>query len=188
MEALQEILQARQAASSGDSPPNVEVFRGKYSPSCSAPVTIYRRALRNLKSRAWVHCMDALRLLRERRGVCDLIITDPPYGLNTEIPPDALAELYEKVIDAMILALSAQGQLVLALPDWSHIGRQVPFFTTRKFITQQILAAAQRRGREVIQTAYAFPSPIGAFRPPYYWESDRALRRAIIHFRFKQLE
>src|SRR5205807_5703993 len=118
---------------------------------------------------------------------CDAIVTDPPYGFNTDDDLQSLAELYVTAIGKMILALKQDGHLVLCLPDRSHTGRRSPFFTHKELITQQVLSLAERAvpKREVIIPAYAVPKQKDLFRPPYYWESERALRRAILHFRVR---
>jgi hypothetical protein len=120
---------------------------------------------------------------------CDVIITDPPYGFNTDDDLEALARLYAHSIEKMIMALKNDGQLVLCLLDRSHTGRRSPYFTHKELITQQVLSIAERARpkREVIIPAYAVPKQRDLFRPPYYWESDRALRRAILHFRIRTL-
>jgi len=122
-----------------------------------------------------------------KRGSCDVIITDPPYGFNTDDDLDGLAMLYTKSIEKMITALKDDGQLVLCLLDRSHTGRRSPYFTHKELITQQVLSLAENAHpkREVITPAYAVPRQKELFRPPYYWESERALRRAILHFRIR---
>jgi tRNA G10 N-methylase Trm11 len=50
---------------------------------------------------------------------CDLIICDPPYGLNAEHDTEGLARLYQTVLERIVQALRDGGQLVLAVPDWS---------------------------------------------------------------------
>jgi tRNA G10 N-methylase Trm11 len=118
---------------------------------------------------------------------CDVVITDPPYGFNTDDNPEELARLYSAVIERMISALKDEGQLVLCLLDRSHTGRRSPFFTHKELITQQVLSIAEQATpkREVIIPAYAVPQQRQIFRAPYYWESERALRRAILHFRIR---
>jgi hypothetical protein len=117
---------------------------------------------------------------------CDIIITDPPYGFNTDEDPDSLANLYAESLLKMIGALRDNGQLVLCLLDRSHTGRRSPFFSHKEIIIQQVLAVADKMRREVITPAFAVPHQREIFRPPYYWESERALRRAILHFKFRR--
>ncbi len=116
----------------------------------------------------------------------DVIVTDPPYGFNTNEDPTELAKLYAEMIPTLVNALQEEGQLVLALPDWSHTGRQILAFTYKNFVTHQVLLAADRRGWEVIRSAAPATRERDLFRAPFYWESDRALRRAILHFRFRK--
>lgn len=118
---------------------------------------------------------------------CDVIVTDPPYGFNTDSSPEELARLYSGVIEKMINALKEDGQLVICLLDRSHTGRRSPYFTHKEIITQQILSLAEKSipKREVIIPAYAVPERKELFRAPFYWESERALRRAILHFRLR---
>lgn len=123
-------------------------------------------------------------------GTCDVVITDPPYGFNTDDDLEGLAKLYADVIQKMISALKRDGQLVICLLDRSHTGRRSPYFTHKELITQQVLTLAERAKpkREVIIPAYAVPEKQELFRAPYYWESKRALRRAILHFRIRTVD
>jgi tRNA G10 N-methylase Trm11 len=113
----------------------------------------------------------------------DIIVTDPPYGFNTDEDNTALAKLYSEVIEKMLLALKHGGQLVISLPDRSYTGRQTPFFTHKEFVFQQILATAEKLKYDLYEPVYSFPHPSYLFRPPYFWESEKALRRAVLHFR-----
>lgn len=186
MEELQELLLRRQAERIMKyKETEYAVFDGRYSQSCDMPLARLREAKLGEAAKT-VRCAAAEYCPELDPYSCDLIVTDPPYGLNAEYDPYKLAKLFQKILERMVWALRDGGQLVLALPDWSHIGKQVPFFATRQFVTQAILAAAERQGGEVVLTAHSVPNPREAFRAPYYWESDRALRRAIIHFRFRK--
>jgi len=157
-------------------------FEGDYSRACSISVKLL--ASRSNQGGTPVSVRDA----RKPSGIkFDVIITDPPYGFNTEGDPRDLSDLYSVVINVMMASLKDEGQLVIALPDWSHTGRQVPFFAHKEIVTNQVLIAAEREKREVISGAYMTPAPGNIFRPPYYWESERALRRAILHFRTRTL-
>jgi tRNA G10 N-methylase Trm11 len=116
----------------------------------------------------------------------NLIVTDPPYGLNIKEKIEDLAKLYQDAFKAIINALKDDGQLVLGLPDRSHTGRQLPFFTQKDSVRRQIIAIAENEGFEIINTLSEVPEPKEIFQAPYYWESERALRRAILHFRFRR--
>jgi tRNA G10 N-methylase Trm11 len=116
-------------------------------------------------------------------AVYDVIITDPPYGFNTNQDRRLLADVYACALRKAIGCLRNGGQLVIALPDWSHTGRQIPAFALKDFVAHQVLTIAEELKREVIHSAIQVPHSIGG--PPYYWESEKALRRAILHFRFR---
>ena len=160
------------------------VFPGKYSPACCVDLSAHLAAKERPIAET-ITILDA-RLIPPKS--CDVIITDPPYGLNAEYPRWMLARLYQDILMVMVEALKPEGQLIFAVPDWVHTGRQVPFFMTKEFITEQVLAAAEEKHKEVVQSANAGPQPSGAFRPPFYWESERALRRAILQFRIRDVQ
>lgn len=114
----------------------------------------------------------------------DVIIADPPYGFNTQKRVAGLARLYKAMIPRMIRSLKDGGQLVITLPERSYIGRRSPFFTHKEMVTQQVLNAAQEVDLEVVKSSV--PEPTSLFKPPYYWRSERALARSILHFRFRR--
>lgn len=113
----------------------------------------------------------------------DLIICDPPYGFNTHEEDGGLAKLYSEFIDKAIASLRPNGQLILCLPAESFTGRDLPYCTRSDLISRQILVKAHQQGRLVYQIAKSLPHC--SLSPPYYWESERALRRTILHFRFQ---
>lgn len=115
----------------------------------------------------------------------DVIVTDPPYGFNTEEHVTFLAELYSDVIRACVRGLKESGHLVICLPERSYIGRSSPIFTHREVVTQQVIAAADELDLEIFSPGLAVPAPSSLYRPPYYWESEKALARSILHFRFR---
>lgn len=118
-------------------------------------------------------------------GCCDVIVTDPPYGFNTGEGPRDLAALYAKAIECFVSALRPDGQIVIALPETSYTGKQTLLFAHKEVVIQQLLEAAGRARKEIVSPSPNVPGPSRVFRAPFYWESARALRRTIIHFRIK---
>ncbi len=115
----------------------------------------------------------------------DVIVSDPPYGFNTQEDTQHLAVVYASFLKKAIGALADDGQLIIALPDWSHTGRRLPAFVLKDFVINQVLMIANACEREVIIPASPSPRAVGA--APYYWESEKALKRAILHFLFRPL-
>lgn len=159
------------------------MFLDKYSKSCSISSKFLEKKFKEFKTQPQILKRDALKL---KENEYDVIVTDPPYGLNIKEEIEELAKLYSEVIRVMIKSLKDDGQMVLGLPDRSHTGRELPFFTQEDFITRQIIAIADKEGFEVVNLLSEVPRPQEIFQTPYYWESERALRRAILHFRFRR--
>lgn len=112
----------------------------------------------------------------------DLIICDPPYGFNTTENEDELSKLYSEFIEKAIKSLKPYGQLIMCLPFESYTGRSLPYCTKKDLVSRLIIIKAHQLNRIIYSPALSYPQ---AFHlPPYYWESDKALRRVIIHFHF----
>lgn len=133
---------------------------------------------RNLKSEV-ISSFDARNL---KANSIDLIICDPPYGFNTTEDNEDLADLYSEFIEKAILSLKPKGQLIFCLPAESYTGRDLPYCTRSDIVSRLILIKAHQYKRLVFRLAQSIP--ISSLIPPYYWESDRALRRIILHFCF----
>ena len=128
--------------------------------------------------------IEELKNREELRRNIDIIATDPPYGFNVQKETDlrALPELYKDFMDVVLILLKDGGQVVFSVPELPMNGQEIPFYLTKNFITKQFLVSARRHNRAVVQGARSLPFPIEHFRPPFYWESERALRRAVMHF------
>jgi len=177
---ISQLLALRKKEREGSHRESLCFFTDDYSQGCSCSRTFLADRCKDIHPPIAVR--DATKL---PVGKFDVIISDPPYGFNTDADPAYLSHLYSDVITSMIKGLKEEGQIVIALPDWSHTGRQVPFFARKEIVTQQVLVAAEILQREVISGAYMAAAPGNLVRPPYYWESERALRRAILHFRIR---
>jgi len=120
-----------------------------------------------------------------KRKSVDVVITDPPYGFNTDDDSETLARLYVNFLRGVLGALRDDGQLVICLPERSNIGKTPLGFQHHGIVIHQVLSLAREYDKEVMGFSPATPGRL--FQPPYYWESDRALRRSILHFRFKRI-
>ena len=158
----------------------ISVIQGWYSHACT-----FSGVSQDGAGRGVVRVCDATML---EAASCDVIITDPPYGFNTDDDYAESAKLYSEFISILVRALRGDAQLVVALPDWSHTGRHIPLYALQGIVTQQVLVAAQHHKKEVVHAANLMAEPMELFRPPYYWESDRALKRAVLHFRIREKE
>ncbi|MDX6698309.1 MAG: hypothetical protein QOE65_1706 [Solirubrobacteraceae bacterium] len=154
-------------------------FHGAYSNECAISPALLAAAAE--KAKTGVEVLDALE--SNRSEAVDLYITDPPYGFNTDDDPHTLAQLYRHIVQHAFEALRDGGQLVLALPDQSFVGREPAFFAHRNFVQQLIASVSHETGRELLGSAEVLPSEPDVYKAPYYWESDRALRRAVLHYR-----
>ncbi|MGK2886596.1 MAG: hypothetical protein ACSLE8_17785 [Rhodococcus sp. (in: high G+C Gram-positive bacteria)] len=130
---------------------------------------------------------ESLADLAREVGGFDAIVTDPPYGFNTDENPQVLAELYRDVLRAAIRSLKNNGQLVICLPERSTIGKDPSAFTHRRIVTHQVIALAAEAGKELRNHIRAVPAPRSLFHPPYYWVSER-LQRSILHFTIAERE
>jgi hypothetical protein len=161
---------------------NICVFQTKYSQGCGISAKRIRDES-EIKQSTVIQIRDARKIAK---GWCHVVVTDPPYGFNTEDGSCKLSKLWDEALRSMLNALiGGNGQLVLCLPDRSHTGRNLQYFTQKEFVIQQVLAIADSMNFEAIVHADVAPFPANLFRPPYYWESERALRRQILHFRFR---
>lgn len=111
----------------------------------------------------------------------DVIICDPPYGFNTQEEIHELSQLYSEFIEQSLLALKHGGQLIICLPAESYTGKDLPYCTRMDIISRLVLIKAMNNGKKIVKHASSLP--LKEFEPPYYWESDKALRRGILHFR-----
>jgi len=114
----------------------------------------------------------------------DIIITDPPYGFNVQHSLYELADFYREFIHTLVRMVKKNGQIVIALPDKSISGQISPFFTHKEIVLQQFFAEAELQNKTIVYSTDILPNR-GLYRAPFYWESEKSLRRSILHLRFK---
>ena len=154
----------------------------QFSLSCSVLVGFLESELRQEELFNSFAKLDALDTPSKS---CFLLITDPPYGFNTNEDDQVLTNMYRAVIPVLVKAVENNGHLVICLPEQSFIGKHFPPCTNPGLITSQVLIAADEAGREIYNEGRSFPSPRLFYMAPYYWSSGTALRRKILHFRVR---
>jgi 16S rRNA G966 N2-methylase RsmD len=158
-----------------------DCIEATYSKACTINPKVF--AAENWTKKLKIFKQDARNLPDEQmREAIDLVITDPPYGFNNDMKAEKLADILTKTLDAIFSALKGKSQLVISLPEHSHSGKKIPLFATKMWITEQILGKAEKAGFEVVNTAEILPRIGNLFHPPYYWNSEKALKRTILHF------
>lgn len=112
----------------------------------------------------------------------DIIITDPPYGFNTD--PNSTLDLlllYEKLIERVVDSVGKKTHLLMCLPEQSHNGQILPSFVTKRWFVPRLLQEATARRIEVVEHARVWPEGLNGNKAPYFWRSEKALTRSIIH-------
>ncbi len=112
----------------------------------------------------------------------DIIITDPPYGFNTDHEDAAdLFKLYDILIEEIVALVGSQTHLLICLPEESHNGQTLPSFVTKSWFLPRLLQQAASKRVEIIEHSKVWPSSANSGKVPYYWRSERALTRSVLH-------
>lgn len=116
----------------------------------------------------------------------DVIVCDPPYGLNVKHEMAELGRLYAKFVQAAVGAVRRGGHLVICVPDDTFVAGRLPAFARPKFIVKQVLAEADARSKTILpyQHGGGHRSHYRKHLAPFYWVANKSLRRQILHFRF----
>lgn len=175
---------AERARAAPDRIGHLAVYAARYSDRCAiSPDRLAELAAEWKAGKVRCRVRDATEL---ESNAYDIIATDPPYGFNTDTELFQLAQLYRTVVRTFVRALRDGGHLVLALPESSKIGRPVPSFTRAGPVISQILTEARNAGLTAVNAAATLPTPRHLFMPPYYWHSEKALTRTVLHFQFRR--
>lgn len=117
-------------------------------------------------------------------GIFDAIVCDPPYGFNTEENKVEIIKFAELLVRKLVEALKPDGgQIIMALPRYSYTGREIPLALRSDQIARRLIDYCLMTGRECWRPSLVLPYPLTNFiNPPYYWKSEKALVRKILHF------
>ena len=129
---------------------------------------------------------DIIKVAKRYNNYFDVIITDPPYGFNTDVElGEQQLFFYRELLRLLLLCIRDRGQLVFCLPDASINGQMVPSYLRKSWVLRelflQVSSLFPQSGRiiELSSTKPRFGSLL--FKPPYYWRSRKSLTRSILH-------
>ena len=125
---------------------------------------------------------DSIKLLKNLKQTVDIVVTDPPYGFNAfESESEDMKSLYARMVPALIDTLRPWGQLIIALPAYAKNGKRIPFYQTRESVMKQIVAHVEANGRKIVSYVETSPASRDLFRLPWYWGTNSAIERRILH-------
>lgn len=161
----------------------VIIYSGKYTKACSINNEFIKNSIdSSTKIKQKVDVIDFLNGFKG--GTVDLIITDPPYGFNTIEEKKSFSKLYIAFINAMVKALRNGGQIIMCLPARSHSGKTVNVFAQKEVVSRQFMIAAQENGKYMSERKENLAEPKQLYTFPFYWDSEKALKRDIVRFQF----
>ena len=129
----------------------------------------------------WVMSVQDVKNLAQNRF--DVVICDPPYGVNTYEDVFSMSDLYDLIVERIALAIKdCGGQVVIACPELTFTGRPIPPFVKPAFLMREFIRVCKLNGRVCYSPAEGVPGPRFVFQKPYYWYSEKVLRRGILHF------
>ncbi|HEY2709240.1 MAG TPA: hypothetical protein VGI95_14405 [Caulobacteraceae bacterium] len=113
----------------------------------------------------------------------DAIITDPPYGFNTDEDYWQMAAFVRSMVERLVLSLKKEGgQLIMAAPQVSFSGKGIMPFVRATYLAREVVRTCARLGRECVKPSVVLPANLWNLQPPYYWVAEKSLERRILHF------
>ena len=128
------------------------------------------------------HVANSAKEMEKFNGKVDIVVTDPPYGFNMAADKNSLLQLYGEFFGGVVRTLKPEGQLIVALPEFTRNGKRIPFYQTKAAVVQLIVAAAQSDERRIVHFGGIVPDGSRLLRAPYYWASTSGVSRSILHF------
>ncbi len=168
----------------GNNEGRMVTYLGKYTRACTINSKFIYHNINGSASqiRDGIDVIDFLKSFEESK--VDLIITDPPYGFNTPEEKPIFSKLYIKFINAMVRTMDNGGQIIMCLPSVSYSGKTVNVFAQKEIVSRQFMIAAQENNMFIAENEGNFPKPSEIYSFPFYWDSEKALRRDIVRFQF----
>lgn len=160
------------------------IYFGKYSKGCSLNYKFLKHESENYIKKIQDN-IDVVEFLQQfEKEKVDLIVTDPPYGFNTIEEKENFSKLYIAFINKMVQCMKNGGQIIMCLPACSYSGREVNIFAQKEIVFRQFALAAKKNNMFLVEKEESLPQPSQLYSFPFYWDSEKALRRDILRFQF----
>lgn len=160
------------------------IYNGSYSLACSLSAKYLSKKQDSIiisKNKNIKKKLDDIIYKKEKYQI---IIMDPPYGFNTEEDVQSFSILYKDIFELILKIIDDNGVMLLCLPAQSHSGKEVNYFTQKEIVLQQIYTEAIKN-KMSIQLNWGNSTPAKEiFMSPFYWDSEKALKRDIVCIKF----
>jgi tRNA G10 N-methylase Trm11 len=129
---------------------------------------------------------EVRRLAASYQNKFDVIITDPPYGFNTDVEcGERQLRFYRELVQVLLTSIKNRGQIIFCLPDESVNGQTVPSYLRKPWVLRELFTQVSilfPNGGRIVEFSCTKPRH-GAllFTAPYYWRSKKSLTRTILH-------
>ena len=140
----------------------------------------------NLKENIYdnIDMRDFLANIRNKGEKPDVIITDPPYGYNTDEQDDQLFELYRDLAIECTKTINHGGQVIICLAEQMHLGKRLPAFIKKETVMDMFLEAAEQNDLYVVNCDQEICDLDQIYCFPFFWEAKKALKREVIRLQF----
>ncbi|MDR1248081.1 MAG: hypothetical protein LBK63_02150 [Treponema sp.] len=165
------------------------VYNAPYSKAISINPSYIFQKFKKLTIKTLEPECDILQKLKElisKGEKYDIILTDPPYGFNTNEEKISFSKLYLNILPLFIKILCDNGIIMLCLPAQSHSGRAVDYFLQKGIVLQQLYIAAIQNNMILREKIEINKANHKVYTTSLYWDSEKALKRDIVCFQFSK--
>jgi tRNA G10 N-methylase Trm11 len=166
------------------------VYNAPYSKAISINPSYIFQKFKKLTTKTLEPECDVLQKLKaliSKGEKYDIILTDPPYGFNTNEEKTTFSKLYSRILPLFIKVLCDNGIIMLCLPAQSHSGKAVDYFVQKEIVLQQLYIAAIQNNMILREKIEINRVTHNVYTTSLYWDSEKALKRDIVCFQFSKL-
>ncbi|GHV93550.1 hypothetical protein AGMMS50268_40530 [Spirochaetia bacterium] len=163
------------------------IYSAPFSKAVSLnPLYVFKKSMKLSEDTIEPECdiSDRLNELISEGKKFDIILTDPPYGFNTDEDKMKFSQLYLEILPKLVEILSNNGIIMLCLPAHSHSGKGVDYFVQKEIISLQLNIAAIANNKVLHENIEINKANHKVYTTSLYWDSEKALKRDIVCFQF----